>query len=256
MFSRRRLLTSLFLIAGLGLSACSLVAQEAGTNGPPQMAGSENPSANSHQVEGLKLPEDRTVEPSEGFVRIVPETKGETIEWVVLGSQPVKYTEIGKVLILATPPGAVIHVYAITLVDGKLTKHARTVITVKGASEPVKPGPDPNPAPPLPAVTGPLFVLLIEDPLARAKYPYLTGIINNPALSNSIEKAGHKWRTLDNKDPIIQTNKLKPHIDSVGGVPCLLIMDKSGVIHHKSQSPRTPEELVKIVNRVAQGKKE
>jgi hypothetical protein len=209
-------------------------------------------------VEGLALPADQTVEPKDGFVVIAADTKADEVKWIVVGTVPVKYSPMGKTLILGTPAGAVIHVYAYAAVGGKATDPARTVVTVKGAPDAPRPPPDgpkpPDVTPKPPVASGPLHVVLVEDPLARAKFPHVGTLINDRALRDSIEKAGHKWRALDVRDPEVGRARLGPHIEAAGGTPALLVIGKDGTVHAAVPLPRTAAGVVEAINKAAAAK--
>lgn len=208
-----------------------------------------------HEVPGLKLPAPATVESSEGFVTITAETESARVEWVVIGTRPVKFNPIGKTVIVSTPADAVIHVYCIGVVEGELTKHAKTVISVKAGQGPQPPPVTPPPVTPPPTVApkGSMMVLIVEDPLARAKYPHLTAIINSKELRDALAKAGHQFRVISVRDPEIKDAKLGPYIEEAGGAPALLMIDREGTVYSPQQVPTTPAGVIDALNRAIKG---
>ena len=71
-------------------------------------------------------------------------SKGQ-VKWFVVGNAKVKYVanDAANNLIVSVPQSGSVNVFAIALIEGKLTDFARTDITVKGVKpDPVKP--DPN----------------------------------------------------------------------------------------------------------------
>ncbi len=236
----------------------------------PPIAADAGPGAGlptySHEVNGLKLPAPQKVDDPKAnqFVSIIAETKGEKVKWIVLGSKSVNYQIFGKVIIVGTPAGASIRVFAYTTIDGEPSDPAMTTIVVAGTPAPEPPappgpgpgpGPGPNPPPvnpPGPAV--PLAVVVVDDPLARAKFPYMADVLNDRPLRAALEKAGHKFVSLDVRDPAITALNLVKHIQDAGGAPALILMDAEGNVRLKVSCPKTGAEIVDAVNKAATSK--
>lgn len=237
-----RIAAWLFAVLALTMSAPAAMAQA------PEV---------KHEVPGLKLPAPATVESTEGFVTITAETESARVEWVVIGTKPVKFNPIGKTVIVSTPADSVIHIYCVGVVEGELTKHAKTVISVKAGQgpqpPPVTPPVTPPVSPPTVAPKGSLMVLIVEDPLARAKYPHLTAIINSKELRDALTKAGHQFRVISVRDPEIKEAKLGPYIEEAGGAPALLMIDREGTVYSPQQVPTTPAGVIEALNRAIKG---
>jgi hypothetical protein len=212
---------------------------------PPAMPGSA----------GLKLPADLTVDPGELYVTIVAETEGDDVNWIVVGSVPVKYSPLGKTLVLSAPPGAVIHVYAYATVGTKATPPARTIVTVKGGADPVAPAPkQPDTGEP-PAKK--FHVTIVEDPALRANSPWVADIINDKAMRESLTKSGYTFRLLSTKDPEFAKAAVAPYVEAAGGLPCLIVQDDAtGKVYNPQKLPQTTAAFLEAVEKAVKKAKE
>lgn len=229
MFSR-----ALGVLLALFLFACPLIAQE-----NPDPANVSGPKA-----EGIELPPDTTVSNDEGFVNIQAKCKG-TVRWLVVAGVRVKYitNDSNNSIIVSIPAnGGVITVFAVGLVDGKITEFVRTNITVRGG---VSPPNDPvNPPPP----NGPLHITFVLD--LNNTTPELAAILNSQTLRKAIADRGNLMRIYDSKSPVIAQKKLE-HL--VTGGPTMIIQKNDGSLA-KSPSfngsvtiPKTEQEVLSIL---------
>lgn len=202
----------------------------------------------SNEVDGLKLPTSQQVKFDEGFITVSAECKG-TVQWLVLSTNAkVKYKinpATPNDIDLAIPPyDSIITLFAVGLVDGKLTKFARTDITVKGP-EPPDPGPTPPPQPPPPPprppeVIKPLHLTIIEDPIART--PNITSIITSPELANRMKAKGVIYRVYGKNDPVVK-NKGFDRAIAEFGLPLFILQDNAGNALIVEKLPNTLSEI-------------
>ena len=110
----------------------------------PPLSGKQKESVTNaaNKVDGFALPVDQTVSPEEGFVIIKAECNG-PIRWIVLAGVKVKYLEIpgGSIAVAVPSKAETISIFAVGLVNGKLTDYAQTNIIVQSNNpSPVTPG--------------------------------------------------------------------------------------------------------------------
>lgn len=94
-----------------------------------------------NKVEGLELPSPIMVNPTDGFVTVEAKCKG-TVKWLLISDNKVKYLENSKenTVVVGIPSSGDVNVFAIGLVDGKMTEFAVTKISVqKPKPKPVAP---------------------------------------------------------------------------------------------------------------------
>ncbi len=213
---------------------------------------------------GLTLPASATVESSELFITVAAETEATDVQWIVVASVPVKYEAIGQRLVLGTPAGAVIHVYAYGTVGNKATPPAKMVVTVKTAQPHPQPPVDP-PAPPVPptppppevgADAGRLFVTVVEDPTQRIDHPWLAEVLNNKPMRDAFEKAGITFRVLSVRDPEYARARLAPYVEAAGGLPALVVQNGKGKVFAPQKLPQTPDAVKAAVDKAATQAKE
>lgn len=214
------------------------------------------PAVTANKVDGIELPADQTVDPNGGFVTIEAKTDGD-VKWLVLGTVPVKYTVFGRLVVVGTPPGATIQVYAVTaLVQEEKavpSDFARTIITVSG-NKPVdpniEPGPGPGPGPdPEPITSGKFHVTIVEDPLKRT--PLIASIIQSPALRDTIRKWEYPFRVYNVRDEDIDRSKLRKYITDAGVLPVLVVQDETGRVVGGKSHP-LPASIADVLNLIKQ----
>jgi hypothetical protein len=300
------LLFTLLLI--LSLSGRAIMAQEApASKGGEQKQLKDLPPGN--KVDGLELPEDQLVDKKDAYVDIEPKVdptwKLERIDWIVVfaSKEPTKFSERGSSLTVALPEaGESVFVYAdallsqekevemevsVEVAEGqwekkkakvpqkvfKKTKHAVTVITVKGGAGTANTGTGgPQVAPPgiaqpvgdptpIPDGVGPLHVILVinqNNPSAVEK-----AISNSEKIRAKLAPGKHEFYPIDPTSKTAQRADLKAVIEKAG-TPCLIVMNAEGKSLTNGQAIRFPMTndptkneflLLDIVGRVASGKK-
>lgn len=190
-----------------------------------------------NKVEGLELPPPMTAAFDDGFVTITATCKGE-VKWLVIGAVKPKYVAIphSNAVIVAVPPqGGTVYVYAVGLVDGKLTEYANTTITV------TKDGPAPND--PTKEAYHITFVLDMNN-----TNPTIAQILNSENLRNFITSTNGVPRVYDLNNPILVQKKLDAVVKSVGGNAVLIIQNSKGEVLGKIQIPKTEKEVIDYIN--------
>ena len=206
---------------------------------------------NSNEVAGLKLPAPKTVEYDAQFITVTAETKG-AVKWLVLStSQKLKYKvhkEDGNEVDVGIPPEeSVITIFAIALVDGKMTDYARTDITVKGP-----PGPGPAPNPPASVVKLPLHVTIVEDPTKRT--PEIRDIIDSAPLRAQLESQKCITRVYSKNDPKLVEKGIDKLVATMT-MPVLIIQDSDGRLLFSDRLPLTQSGVLNVVAKVLAGGK-
>jgi hypothetical protein len=86
----------------------------------------------ANKVNGLELPKPMVVKPSEGFVVVEARCKG-TVKWLLVSEGKVKYLEnnSNNSVTVAVPQSGEVAVFAIGLVDSKMTDFAVTTISTE-----------------------------------------------------------------------------------------------------------------------------
>ncbi len=198
--------------------------------------------AAASKVDGLELPPDQNVGLDEGFVNIQAKCKGE-VKWLVISASKIKYITLPQnTIIVSVPPqaGLSINVFAVGVVDGKLTEFARTTITTTGSGP--GPGPGPGPTP----VTGPLHVTFVVD--LNNVTPELAVVLNSQTLRQSITSKGNFFRLYDLKSPVVAQKKLDSVVQRVGGSAVMVIQRNDGHVLVAQAIPRTEAEVITVIN--------
>jgi hypothetical protein len=241
------ILLSLFLLTS------SIHGQEKQPQPMPPPAEQEPQPTAASTVEGLELPKDQTVNHDEGFVTVEAKCKGE-VRWLVLSQTKVKYTPLSPTsVIVSIPPqdGVIVSVFAIGLVDGKMTDFATTNITVKGGA---KPGPEPAVQPrnaPAPREAGPVhFTFLVN---VQAVPPELAQALNSPTLRQSVTAKGNFLRVYDLNNPIVAQRKLDQIVRQVGGNAIVVVQRNNGVVLTAQPAPRNEAEITELIKQYTNG---
>lgn len=223
------------------------------------------PESAGAAVPGLELPPDQTVPADEGFVTLQAKTKGE-VNWLVLcvtGNVKVKYVTIpgSNSIIVSVPPvpGTIISVFAVGLVDGKMTPFVRSNIAVGGAPVPPGPVPPPNPNPnpnppppnPNPVPLKALHVTFVVD--LNKTTPALAQILNNPTLRKGVTDRGNFFRLYDMNSPVIVQKKLDGVVQRAGGSAVLIIQREDGFVLYAKPVPATEAEILAEIAKVQGG---
>lgn len=202
-------------------------------------------------VAGLELPPDQTVGNDEGFLNIQAKCKGD-VKWLVVAGVKVKYVNVpqtNSIIISVPTQGGVVSVFAVGLVDGKLTEFARTNITVNGSSPtpgPTPPGPNPGPNPP--QNNSKLHVTFLID--LNNPTPELAKLLNSASLRTGINQRGHWFRRYDLKSAIVAQKKLDKVVQEVGGPAVMVIQADDGRVLDKRPIPGNEAEIFNIISQI------
>lgn len=88
---------------------------------------------------------------------------------------------------------------------------------------PPKPDPEPKPAP----VSGPLFVVVVEETSART--PELARVLNDAAFWGGLKAKDVSWRLYDKDSADVSRLGYLPHATKAG-LPAVLLMDRAGKV--------------------------
>lgn len=205
------------------------------------------PVASANKVDGIELPADQVVAPDEGFVNIAAKCKG-TVKWLVISNVKVKYVSNDStnsiIVSVPTTAGTLVTIFAVGLVDGKMTEFARTAIQVGG----VNPNPNPNPNPPLP-VAGKFHLTFVVD-MDNAS-PELAALLNSAALRKAVTDKGGFMRIYDKRNPVVAQKKLDGLVQKTGGGPTIILQSADGTVLNSTELavPRTDTEVIAILNK-------
>ena len=207
--------------------------------------------ASGNKIDGIELPEDQTVKNDEGFITIQAKCKGE-VKWLVVSAIKIKYFTLpqGNTIVISIPPqGGLINVFAVGVVDGKLTDFARTNVTIGGGVNVTPPNP---PNPPKPAAGAPFHVTFVAD-LNNAT-PDLAQILNSQKIRETITSKNAYYRLYDANSPVLKEKGLDKVVQKWGGVPIMIVQDNSGAVQGQpTRVPRTEAEVLTYLNSVLGG---
>lgn len=203
----------------------------------------------ANKVDGLELPPDQTVSPTEGFVNLQAKCEGE-IKWLVISSARVKYIAVpqtNSIIISIPPQGGTITVFAVGLVGSKLTDFAKTNIKVSGN------GPQPQPQPsPEPPGGGPLHITFLVD--LNSMTPELAQILNSQTLRQRIAAQGNFFRLYDLKSPVISAKKFDGIVQRIGGNAIIVIQKNDGYVLDAQKVPSSEAQVLQLINQYSGGK--
>lgn len=227
------------LLLGLALPSFSQV-----PTSPPTT--SDAVGASSNKAAGIELPADQNVKFDEGFVTLQAVCKGD-VKWLVISATKIKYFTLptGNTIIISVPPqGGLITVFAVGLVDGKLTDFARTSITVNGGSNPVTP-PGPNPPVAQAHVT---FVVDLNN-----TNPALGQILNSQKVREAITTRGAYYRLYDVNSSVLKEKGLDKVVAEKGGPPMIIVQAANGNLVSVIKIPGTEAEILQYLAKVLGG---
>lgn len=215
---------------------------KAGESTPPSPA--TDALASGNKVEGLELPADQSVANDEGFVTLQAKTKG-SVKWLVVAGSKVKYVPVpdNSIIVSVPPGGGVITVFAVALVEGKLTDFVRTTITVNGPAS-VLGATGPAPAP----VAAGLHVTFVID--AKNATAEVATVMNSQTLRNAIVAKGNAFRYYDIKDPLVAQKKLDGAVQKAGSSFVVIVQRNDGVILLSQAMPKTEQEMSALLKQV------
>jgi len=223
------------------------------------------------QVEGLSLPAPTEMIDPPQTIPIIAKTKGETVRWLVLGSDASNQPKADlipslKMLLLhpaRKPDGSVadsqITIFAYTAIDGVPTEPAMTVLVVKSKDGP-KPNPKPNPKPdPKPDPEPDPKPDADPTPTPKAKPAHVTFIfdyqkptmtqttIRNDAMFRArLKELGVEYHEMSVQSAELKkTGGLQRYVDR-HGVPVVVIQDKVGNVLDDAKFIDAKTTLLKI----------
>ena len=242
----RRLLSCVLLL-GLALPSFSQTPTPTNAPIPDTVLG-----ASGNKSDGIELPVDQTVRFDEGFVTLQATCKG-NVKWLVISATKIKYFTLptNNTIIISIPPqGGLITVFAVGLVDGKLTDFARTSITVNGGTTPNPPGPNP-PGPNPPQAN--MHVTFVVD--LNATTPALGQILNSQKVREAITTRGAYYRLYDAKSGVLKEKGLDKVLAAGGGAPMIIIQNNAGAVVGSTKMPGTEAEVLQYLGQVLGGTK-
>lgn len=230
-------------------SADSLIAVE-----PPPIPQSPIYSV-GNKVEGLELPEPITVDSSEGFLVVQAKSKGQ-VKWFVVGNAKVKYVanDAANNLIVSVPQSGSVNVFAIALIEGKLTDFARTDITVKGVKpDPVKPDPtDPvDPDVVLEKVPEGLHVTFLTD--YNESTPDIAAVLNSKDIRDIILKTKSFYKVYDVNSLVVKQKKMDGLLKKLNSNNLFVVQKTDGTVLYYNAIPKTEVEVIKVLNKITKG---
>lgn len=201
------------------------------------------------KVDGLELPPDQTVANDEGFVTLQAKTKGK-VKWLVVAAVKVKFVEVpdNSIIVSIPPQGGVITIFAVAVVDGKLTDFARTNITAGTTAGPPQQGTGPVTTPAAVPNANPLHVTFLLD--TNNTTAEVAAIVNSKQLQGAITAKGNYFRYYDIKSPVVAQKKLDTQAQKVGSSFVLIVQRSDGVVILAAPIPRTEQEVTIILQKV------
>lgn len=211
---------------------------------------SEPAGASSNKTDGIELPPDQNVKFDEGFVTLQATCKG-NVKWLVISATKIKYFTLptNNTIIISVPPqGGLITVFAVGLVDGKLTDFARTSITVAGGNSPVTPPNPPNPPNP---PTANMHVTFVVD--LNATTPALGQILNSQKVKEAITTRSAYYRLYDVNSNVLKEKGLDKVLANGGGPPLIIVQNANGQVVSSLKMPGTEAEVLQYLGKVLGG---
>jgi len=209
--------------------------------------------ASSNKTDGIELPADQTVKFDEGFVTLQANCKG-TVKWLVISATKIKYFTLptGNSIIISVPPqGGLITVFAVGLVDGKLTDFARTSITITSGGPVPNPNPTPNPNPnpnPAPVSAHVTFVVDLNNTT-----PALGQILNSQKVREAITTRGAYYRLYDVNSAVLKEKGLDRVVAEKGGPPMIIVQAANGNIVGALKMPGTEADVLQYLTKILGG---
>lgn len=235
-------MTRMSLVLGLVLLFGSVRAAESDPKSapPPPL-----PPSAGNVVPGLALPGPQTVNYDDQFITVTATCKGD-IQWLVLStSDTIKYKiakgQTAEIDVGIPPTECLITLFAVGLVDGKMTPFARTDITVKG---PAPPGPAPSTLPS--NIKLPLHLTIIEDPAKRTDA--IKTVIESVQLRQQLQQKNTIMRIYVNNDPMIAAKKMDTLLTKYS-LPLMVLQDSTGALVAQPVTlPATIDGVLTAVN--------
>lgn len=245
-----KLLSSILLLFALAFTCFSAETNSLVAVEPPPIPQSPVYSI-ANKVEGLELPEPITVDSSEGFLVVQAKSKGQ-VKWFVVGNAKVKYVanDAANSLIVSVPQSGNVNVFAIALIEGKLTDFARTDITVKGVKpDPVKPDPvDPDVVEKVPEG---LHVTFLTD--YNQSTTDIAAVLNSKDIRDIILKTKSFYKVYDVNSKVVKDKNMDTLLKKLGSNNLFVVQKTDGTVLYYSAIPKTEAEVVKVLNKITKG---
>jgi len=241
-----RKLLSCVLLLGLALPTFSQVPSTQIPSSPSLEA-----LAASNKADGVELPADQTVKFDEGFVTLQATCKGQ-VKWLVISATKIKYFTLptNNTIIISIPPsGGLITVFAVGLVDGKITDFVRTSITVTAAPATAPTGTGTGTVPPVfgPATAVAMHVTFVVD-LNNAT-PALAQILNSQKIREAITTRNAFYRLYDTQSPVLKEKGLDKFVAQGGGAPIIIVQKSDGNVVDRRKIA-TEADVLQYLNQV------
>lgn len=204
-----------------------------------------------NKVEGLELPTDADVAPDEGFVSVSALCKG-SVKWLVICQNKIKYiiNDNNNSIIVSVPQNGSITIFAVGLVENKMTDFAKTVITVKGTNpNPPNPNVDPN-IKPTPKPSSSLHITFVLD--FNESTPEIASVINSQNVRKTIVDGKSYIRVYDVTNSVVGEKKLDQVLKQVGGDNMMIIQDSEGKVLFASPIPKSESEAITTLKKYIQ----
>lgn len=202
----------------------------------------------NNKVEGLEIPADMEVNPDEGFVALQANAKG-SVKWLVISQSKVKFltNDTANTIIISVPQTGQINVFAVALVENKLTDFAKTTITVKGTNVDPKPDPRPDPKPDPKPSNLPLHVTFVFD--VNENTPDIANVLNSQELRKIVSDNKSFLRVYDVNSDVVKNKKLDSILPKVGTNNMMVIQESDGTLLYASPIPKNDKEAIDVIKK-------
>lgn len=148
------------------------------------------------------------------------------------------------------PPG--LSAYEVAKKNGFTGTEAAWLASLRGPpgpQGPPGPSPGPGPGPMPPPVTGPLWLIVIDETMNRTAAQ--GAILGDLAFWRTFETAGHKWRILDKDNAEVANKRYMDFAAEAGGTPFLLVLAQNGKKLKAVKLPETEAAIRELVQALA-----
>ena len=199
----------------------------------------------AHKTTGIEIPPPQTVQPNEGFVKLVAKSAG-PVKWLVISSTNVKFDpdDDKKTIVISIPPepGVTINVFAISATDNKLTEFAQTSIRVAGKPKEVK-GETPKGSAAAFHLT---YVFDVNDTPRD-----VAAIVNSKEFSRFVSERQGYFRVYDYTSPVLVQKKLSSLVQKNNNAPTIIIQSPDGQVLNENDLliPANEKNVIDLINR-------
>lgn len=204
----------------------------------------------SYKTEGLELPEPIVVDSSEGFMLVQAKSTGK-VKWLVVSSSRVKYVanESTNSLIVSVPQTGTVNIFAVALLDNKLTEFVKTSIEIKGTVNPKPVDPpvdntkDKNPK------TGLHVTFLFDYNNSSAE---LAAVLNSKNIRDTITNSKSFYKVYDITSSVVKEKKLDSLLQKTGNT-LFVIQSNDGNVLYYGAIPNNEKEVIETLNKITKG---